>query len=292
MNVRPLSLLCALVLAAGALFCQGCREGAHEEPPPARRPPPPVVQRPLSSATIAPPVPSVPTPAPSRPARPAKPAVSRADLPRLVIVIDDVGNTKEQGEAVFAMRELTPSILPGLPFSRYFADKARQSGRRVLVHVPMEPHGAKSYAPEQLETGMTDSAIRSLSARFLDDVPSAVGANNHTGSKFTEDAGRMDLFLHVLKERGLFFLDSRTSASSRGADRARALGIETFSRDVFLDHDISVSAISRQLDKAVEIARERGFAIAIGHPHRETLDVIRRRLPELSGQVRIVPLGT
>jgi polysaccharide deacetylase 2 family uncharacterized protein YibQ len=111
------------------------------------------------------------------------------------------------------------------------------------------------------------------------------------GSKFTEDEERMKFFLEVLKKKKLFFLDSRTSSESKAYNIAGDLGIKSLKRDIFLDSDLTEAKISEQLDKAVSEAHKNGFAIAIGHPHRETVNVLKSRLDEIRKKVAIVPLN-
>jgi polysaccharide deacetylase 2 family uncharacterized protein YibQ len=136
---------------------------------------------------------------------------------------------------------------------------------------------------------MSPSRIRDLLDEDLDEVPEAVGVNNHMGSAFTESAPSLAPVLAVLRERGLFFLDSMTSPASRGDEMARAVGIPFIRRDVFLDNDRNVRAILAQLDKAERAAAKNGQAVAIGHPYPETLEALTRwsRRP---GRVQVVPL--
>lgn len=214
--------------------------------------------------------------------------------PNLVIVIDDIGNSLELGERVLKFENVTLSIIPQLKYSLYFAKKGREMKRDVLVHVPMEPHSIDKYKNGEtnfLTTDMSDEDIRKLGKFYLESIPYAIGANNHMGSKFTENAEKMRIFLEDLKEKKMFFLDSKTSGNSIASDVAEKLKLTSFSRDVFLDHVIDEESISKQLDRAVEIAKEKGYAIVIGHPHKETLNVLEKRYEEIRKKVNIIPIS-
>jgi uncharacterized protein len=103
------------------------------------------------------------------------------------------------------------------------------------------------------------------------------------GSRFTSDAAGMMLVMEELKSRGLLFIDSRTTATSAGADVARRLGVPTAARDVFLDNEADAPAIGERLRHLERVAREHGSAIAIGHPHDATIAALGKwieRLPQ------------
>lgn len=214
--------------------------------------------------------------------------------PKLVIVIDDIGNSIELGERVLNLENVTLSIIPQLKYSLYFAKKGREMKKDILVHVPMEPHSIDKYNNGEtkfLTTEMSNEDIKKLSKFYLESIPNAIGANNHMGSKFTENVEKMKIFLEDIKERKMFFLDSRTSSNSIASDVAEQLRLKFFARDVFLDHELDEEIISQQLDKAIKIAKEKGYAIAIGHPHRETLNVLEKRFQEIKKEVSIVPIS-
>lgn len=216
------------------------------------------------------------------------------EKPKLVIVIDDIGNSLELGERVLKLPNVTLSILPDLKYSLYFAKKAKEKKKDVLIHVPMEPHNFDKYNNGDtrfLKTEMGEEEIERLSDNFLNSIPYAIGANNHMGSKFTEDREKIEFFLKRLKSKKMFFLDSRTSSASVAKNVAENLGIPAFSRDIFLDHELNESKISEQLDRAIEQAMKNGYAIAIGHPHNETLNVLEKRINEIQKKVKIVPIS-
>lgn len=231
---------------------------------------------------------------------PSKPEIKKeptekkeVELPKLAIIIDDMGNSKELGEEVLTIKNVTIAIIPDLKYSLYFAKKGKELGKDILVHVPMEPKNKDNYSEDtkMLKTDMDSDEIRRLSLHFLNAVPYAKGANNHMGSKFTENREKIEGFFDVLKEKNLFFLDSRTTADSIAFKTGLDFGIKCYKRDVFLDHEISEDKISAQLDVAIAEAQKKGYAVAIGHPHQETINVLKRRYKELTRTVEIVPIS-
>jgi polysaccharide deacetylase 2 family uncharacterized protein YibQ len=195
-----------------------------------------------------------------------------------------MGNSLDEANALIAINiPLTFSVIPGLPKSRSVAETAHGRGVQVMVHIPMEPRGyeRKPFEKNGLLLSMSDPEIVRHLDGYFRAVPYAVGANNHMGSRFTEDRVKMRLVLGVLKEKGLFFIDSKTTPLSVGDKLSRELGIATASRNVFLDNEQNVSAIRKQLTVAAESARKNGNAVAICHPHRTTIQALAETMPEL-----------
>ena len=127
----------------------------------------------------------------------------------------------------------------------------------------------------------------------IDAVPEAVGINNHMGSLLTSDTERMTWLMEIIEaQTDLYFVDSRTSANSVALHQARNSGVPSLSRDIFLDNEADENAIERQFDALIRVAKRKGQAIAIGHPNKETIAVLERRLPELAKLgVELVPVS-
>ncbi len=210
----------------------------------------------------------------------------RASSARLAIILDDLGYDRGPAAAVFALPyPLTLSVLPNLPHSADVAEEADRRGYQVLLHLPMESAngGAKPEAIE-LRRGMQPGEVTRLLAKMLETVPHAVGVNNHQGSLATADAPLMAAVMAALRERQLFFIDSRTTTATVAYDAAVEARVPAASRKVFLD-DIPVrEAIRRQLALAARHARQQGSAIAIGHPYPATLQALEEYLPQLEAQ--------
>jgi polysaccharide deacetylase 2 family uncharacterized protein YibQ len=174
------------------------------------------------------------------------------------------------------------------------AEIAHAAGREVMLHVPMEPQGYPAVNPgdDALFVAYSEAEIRSRFDHLLAGVPYASGTNNHMGSRFTEDARALLPVMESLRDKGLFFIDSRTTGQSMVPDVARRFGVPTMSRDVFLDNVAEVDAIVREIGRLEERARSQGLAIGICHPYPETLEALRRELPGMRGRgVTVVPVS-
>jgi polysaccharide deacetylase 2 family uncharacterized protein YibQ len=213
-----------------------------------------------------------------------------ASQPKLAIIIDDLGYDREAAETLFQIPyPLTVSVLPHLPLSSLVAEEASRRGYQVLLHMPMESNGGEKAETIELHAGMSsDDAVRMLQG-MLDTVPLAIGVNNHQGSLSTSDGKLMNAIMPALHERGLFFVDSRTSSATVAFAAAHRAGVPAASRDVFLDDVQDDAAIHHQLELAVEDAKLHGQAIAIGHPHPATLQALQEFLPLIQSEgVQIV----
>jgi len=210
--------------------------------------------------------------------------------PKLAIILDDMGYDRSAADAAFALQfPITLSVIPHLPLSAEVAEEAYRRGDQVLLHLPMEAEAGEKAEPIELRVGMkTDQVERDLDG-MLETVPHAAGVNNHQGSRATADATLMAELMPALRRRGLFFIDSRTTAATVAHDTAEKAGVRSASRKVFLDDMPKRDAILAQLDLAARDAARDGFAIAIGHPHPETLAALVEAAPRLEARgVRFV----
>lgn len=218
----------------------------------------------------------------------------RPGWPVLAIVIDDLGSSVEQAAAFAEIPiPLTFAVLPDGQASREVLRFLEALDREVIAHLPMEPKDPDMMAsPNFLTTSLGPEEVRAKVRDFLDLVPGAIGANNHMGSRFTTDLERMVHVMEVLKERGLFFLDSRTTKETRACEAARLVGVRCVERDVFLDDDPSPQAVLLQLQRALEVAKGRGFAIAIGHPFPATIEALWALARAKEREVDLAPLSS
>jgi uncharacterized protein len=206
--------------------------------------------------------------------------------PKLAIILDDVGSDPSSVDQVFALHyPLTLSVLPLHQHSAAIAEEAHRHGYEVMLHLPMESIGNKVSEPRQLRLGMNSLQVSNDLGGMLNSVPYAVGVNNHQGSLATSNPALMAELMPLLRQRHLFFIDSRTTAATVAFDAAEHNGVPCAYRNVpFLDDVQEASAIRRQLELAIHGAKEKGEAIAIGHPHNETLQVLREMLPQVQAQ--------
>ncbi len=205
---------------------------------------------------------------------------------KLALIIDDCGQWVDIERGYIALPvPLTLSVLPHVHATAEIAREARDAGKGVMLHLPMEPLSGVYPGPGEVKTSMTDAQITAQVQDDLAQVPLAQGVNNHEGSKASADPRVMRDVMQVLAQHGdLFFIDSRTNAASVGADSASGAGIPTASRDVFLDNKEDVAYTEGQLREAATIAQRTGSAIAIGHPRATTLEAVRDMIPQLQAQ--------
>ena len=202
----------------------------------------------------------------------------------IVLVIDDFGYRNDSVSDRFLNLPipLTCAVLPGHSQSASIAKKALKSGKEVIIHMPMESSVSMTGEDEfKLKVGMTSEEIEWRLNEALKEIPEAVGINNHQGSKATTNGKVMGVVASVLKNKNKFFLDSRTSSKTVGEKTMRSVGVLTARRHIFLDNDLNIDNISKQLDKLVALSQKKGMAIGIGHVKANTLKVLEREIPIL-----------
>ena len=210
------------------------------------------------------------------------------------IVIDDMGLDRHHSdEAAELPAPLTLSFMTYAEDLAAQVAAARAQGHEIMLHVPMEPQAVRvDPGPYALKLGLDEDEIKRRMAWDLALIDGIVGINNHMGSRFTESPQAMAPVLAMLRERGLFFLDSRTTPHSVGIDLATEIGLPHAARDIFLDVDLNDPAVAAELAKTEAVARRNGIAIAIGHPHDPTLIELRRWLPTAEARgFRLVPVS-
>jgi polysaccharide deacetylase 2 family uncharacterized protein YibQ len=197
--------------------------------------------------------------------------------PMIAIVIDDMGlSPRRTKDALTLAAPVTFSFLPYGDHLEAYAAQARRSGHEVLVHMPMESlNDWANPGPNALLTWLDDAELRRRLRWNLGRLSGFVGINNHMGSRFSTDAHGMAMVMEAMAARGLLYLDSRTVTGSLGGEMARARGVPTVERDVFLDNQRTAQAIRAQLARLEDKARQNGLAVAIGHPHQVTIMVLR-----------------
>jgi polysaccharide deacetylase 2 family uncharacterized protein YibQ len=145
--------------------------------------------------------------------------------------------------------------------------------------------------PGTLLASMSPDELLQVLDENLRAVPYIQGVNNHMGSKLTTRSEQVNQVFSVLKRRGFYFVDSRTTEASVCQLSARLLQIPFAKRDVFLDHVPDPTFIRKQIWELVRIARIKGEALGIAHPHPSTYRILKEELPALRQQVEIVPVS-
>jgi len=214
-------------------------------------------------------------------------------FPVLAFIIDDWGYAVEAVDPLLAYPlPLTMAVLPHLALSEKVAQRASEKGHEVILHQPMEADSRLDLGPGGITVEMPPAEIAAQIEENLNSLPGVVGMNNHMGSKATADAAVMEEVLKVLKRRGLFFVDSRTTAKTVAAGVAASLEIPYSENNLFLDNESEVEKIKEQIRKSISLAEKKGHAVAIGHVRPATAQAFWEMIPELlDSAVQLVPVS-
>jgi polysaccharide deacetylase 2 family uncharacterized protein YibQ len=223
------------------------------------------------------------------------PTLKAALHPKIAIVIDDLGSKDKISQELLRWDlPITFAILPFTPFSKRLAGEAHRKGKEVILHLPMEPRGYPQIRPGEgvLLQEMDEGRLLRQLSKDIEAVPYITGVSNHMGSRLMEDPEKMKIVFSELKKRGLFFLDSRTTAQTTGLQVAQSVGLKAIERSVFIDHSSTEEDIKEQLEQLIQVSLSRGKAVGIGHPHPSTIKSIKEMIPKMKEKgIEIVPLS-
>ena len=211
-------------------------------------------------------------------------SAERAPLPRVAVIIDDLGYALLAGErAINLPGPVACAVLPGTPRATRLAEKAHANGKEVLLHLPLQAEDDFNLdEPGGLRLDMSRAEFTRTLIEDIEAVPHAIGINSHRGSLLTRHPGHMSWLMETIQNRGdLFFVDSYTTAASIALKLAHESGVPAAKRDVFLDPDQSPETIEREFVRLKKLALQNGFAIGIGHPYPATLAFLEKELPKL-----------
>jgi hypothetical protein len=193
--------------------------------------------------------------------------------PRLAIIIDDVG-TASQVRAIKSLGlDLTLSFLPPSK-ARPNTPKLASKERQYMIHLPMEAQNWSAEEPNTLRITDSQSKISARIKKLKKLFPKVKYINNHTGSKFTANEIAMNRLMFALNANNIRFIDSRTTAQTKAPKVMKNFGFKYMARDVFLDHHMDKAYVKKQIKEAIKIAKRHGTAIAIGHPHKNTIEAL------------------
>ncbi len=212
----------------------------------------------------------------------------------VTIIIDDLGNNPKLGiKAINLPGNLVIGILPGTPYATMLAEMAHSRGHEIMLHVPMQSEHDKALGPDALQLQMSEFEFKQILEHAIKEIPHARGMNNHMGSLLTTHQLPMQWIMEVLKPHKLYFVDSRTTVETVAQDLAERNGIPNLRRDVFLDNEKEFSAIEKQFNQLLKLAKKRGFATGIAHPYPETLAALQILLPRLEQNgIKMVTLSS
>jgi len=215
--------------------------------------------------------------------------------PAVTIIMDDMGRSLSKVRRLLAIEQpVTLAILPSTPHALEAANLAHAQGREIMVHIPMEPQGYPAIEPgrDALLLEHSEWEVERRLTDMFQRVPYAVGGNNHMGSRYTEYAVGMQVVGKFMHDRGLLFVDSRTTGKTLAEKTMQEMGVPVIARDVFLDNNQDVESIRHEIRRLSAQAKRHGRAVGICHPYPETLTALEAELPSLSAEgVRMVPVA-
>lgn len=209
------------------------------------------------------------------------------DVPRIAIIIDDIGYRFEAGQRAIALPgPVAYAVIPGSPRAQSLARLANERGKDVLLHLPLQarPDNADNE-PAGIHLDMSRAQFQKSFESALASVPHVVGVNNHRGSLLTRHPGHMRWLMEEIHARdNLFFIDSYTTHESVALQLAQEVGVSARKRDVFLDPDRDPATVAREFERLKKLADQRGAVVAIGHPYPATLALLEEALPKLEAE--------
>lgn len=207
-------------------------------------------------------------------------------LPRLAIVIDDAGLLKPYEDEFLALSEdLTYAVMPANDRTKAMAEKLAANGIETIIHMPMHSEDGERTERETLIllTNMTRKQMLETLAKAHEEIPAAIGMNNHMGSLGTAYAPMMKTVMEFSRDNNFYFLDSRTTAKTVAKSAGKAAGVITLERTIFLDNEDEIESIRSNMYSAIAMAKKNGTAIAICHYTKlNTMRVLQETLPKFS----------
>jgi len=215
-----------------------------------------------------------------------------AQTNRVAIIIDDMGYRYTDKHALTLPGAITYAFLPHTTYGKKLAIQAKNAYHDVLIHIAMESENRKKLGPGELTSSMNEQQFsQSLTDSFAE-IPFAIGINNHMGSYLTQLYQPMAWTMAFLKQNNLIFLDSKTSPHSKAEQAANDFGVPVKSRHIFLDNVLTDEYISQQFKQLINFAQKHQTAIAIAHPHPETVTTLNKLIPTLRLHgIELVPLS-
>ena len=211
---------------------------------------------------------------------------------KLALVIDDFGYRQRNEEQIISFSpNITVAVLPYSSNAKRIATIAHEHGNDVIIHLPMAPMGKQPLEKDTLFPYMSELEVKRIVDDAISRVPYAIGVNNHMGSLMTANLNGMHNVMKALSHYSMFFLDSKTIGNTQVKNAASEYNIAVIGRDVFLDDQQKEYAIAQQFDLAIKIAHKNGHAIAIGHPHPQTVNVLRTKLANLPDDIELVKVS-
>lgn len=215
-------------------------------------------------------------------------------IAEVAIIIDDLGYNKENGLAMINLPgALTYAVIPHSPNAVFLAKFANSKHKEIMLHAPMSNISDFPMGDIGLNESMEEDEFNHALIKAINSVPHIRGVNNHMGSLLTQKHLPMEWTMQRLSERGLYFIDSRTTSQSIAWRTAQISNVPSLKRDVFLDNERDPQSIDHQFMLLIQKAKRKGYAIAIAHPYPETINYLKQNLGKLAASgIELVPAST
>ena len=210
---------------------------------------------------------------------------------QIALVIDDLGYSYQSGKrAIELPGHITYAILPFAPRASDLAEYAKNRGKEIIIHLPMEAENEQQTKIEEITLldNMSTIQYKIILDASLKRLNTAVGLSNHTGSLLTQKIGPMQALMSKLLEHNLYFLDSKTSSKSIAIEIANKLNVPNISRDFFLDNVKKDASMEEIFERAIKLSRKTGEALIIAHPYASSLGFLESKLKNLPEDVELV----
>lgn len=213
---------------------------------------------------------------------------------RLALIINDYGDA---GTASRDFAELpgtfTAAVRSNVSDAKARADEARRAGMEVIVNLPLEPKNFPTYDPgaDAVLVDLSGREIRRIVANAVDKLRPVTGVKTYMGSLAIEDRDVMRPVLEELAKEKLFFVDATGSTYSTTRELAHEIRLPHYLISSINEVDeghTSAGTIGIRFDSLVGTCRAKGYAIGIIHANPATVEVLRRRLPQLAREGIVV----
>lgn len=187
----------------------------------------------------------------------------------IAIIIDDAGRSAANVKKYTSLEiPLTIAVLPKLSQTRESAQLVRSSGKELILHQPMQSKNhSMDPGPGKITVDMSFDQIYQIVRENLAELGTGVkGLNNHEGSEVTEDVLRIGAVLDICLEKGIYFLDSRTSAQTMAPQAALERDMTIYEKaGPYIDNETTREAELKRILESLEYANKHGSAVVIGH---------------------------
>ncbi|RDU63593.1 hypothetical protein CQA53_08215 [Helicobacter didelphidarum] len=195
--------------------------------------------------------------------------------PKVAIIIDDLAKPSDIRSFQNLGLRLNLSLFPKHTFSKDNPNIAKTL-EFYMIHLPLEAQDFEQKGVRVLRVGDSEEKVQNYIDSIKHDFPNLKYLNNHTGSRYTASIEDMKKLFDALDKHSITFVDSKTSANSVAKQLAVQRHQVYLARNIFLDNEKDRDYISKQLEKALQYANKHGYVIAIGHPKKQTLEVLKK----------------